>query len=290
MTDIKKFEGGTNKDNEAPKNKVKYPYNWVQQTSAGHRIELNNTKDAERVRILNGNGNFIDQDEKNNTTLKSYNDTYILSDHNLVIKVGKDLKTDMVNLHVIGNVHLYVEGDMHTEVEGDRYDTVNGNWQQTCGGVMTTRAEENMAIQSKNVMKLESNSYTNKTTFLLNDLSEGGSVKEDVKGNYEVRIQKPTSTFSIKSDGDVRINADMCRYENVGGNYITEVGGKVRTNVKGRSHSCINGGAFEGMLAIPASSSYDISVTGNTSLSSTGNYNISATGNVNVVGNEIYLN
>ena len=29
-------------------------------------------------------------------------------------------------------------------------------------------------------MKLQSNAYTNKTTFLENDLSEGGSVKENV--------------------------------------------------------------------------------------------------------------
>ena len=286
------FEGGTEVKNDAPKMKVQYPYNWVQQTSAGHRIEMNNTKGAERVRILNGNGNFLDMDELKNNSLVSYNDTYILSDHNLVIKVGTDVENDKCVLQVVGDVHLYVEGDMHTEVEGDRYDRVNGNWQQECGGVMTTRAEENLAITSKNTMKLKSNSYVNTTTFLLNDLSEGGSIKENVKGNYEVKIQKPTATFSVKSDGDVRIQSNMCRYDFIGRNYMTEVRGKVSTQVEGNDLECINGGAFEGMVNIAPfpNSSYDITVTGNTSLSNTGNYNISASGNVNIAGTEIYLN
>ena len=133
MTDL--FQGGTNQENDSPQTKVQYPKNWIQETSAGHRIEMNNTEDAERIRILNATGNFIDLDEKNDTYLKSKNDTYILSDHNLVIKVGKDIKTDRVVLQVIGDVNLYVEGDMHTEVEGDRFDRVNGNYQMQVGGV-----------------------------------------------------------------------------------------------------------------------------------------------------------
>ena len=136
---------------------------------------------------------------------------------------------------------------MHTEVEGNRYDQINGNWEMKCGGVMYVRAEENMALSSKNQMKLSSNSYENKTTFLLNDLSEGGSVKENVKGNYEVKIQKESSTFSIKSDGDV-YRCRNCRYEKVGGNFMTDVGGKVRTKISGGSFK-INGGAFEGMIS-----------------------------------------
>ena len=76
---IEPFSGGTNQENTAPDNKVKYPKNWIQETSAGHRIEMNNTEEFERIRILNGNGNFLDLDELNNNTLKSYNDTYILS-------------------------------------------------------------------------------------------------------------------------------------------------------------------------------------------------------------------
>ena len=200
---INPFTGGTDNPNESPDVKIQYPYNWVQATSAGHMFEMNNTEDGEYIRLLNANGNFLNIDEKQNNNLVSYNDTYILSDHNLVIKIGKDVETDRMALHVIGDVNIYVEGNMHSEVEGDRFDRVNGNYQMQVGGVCTIQSDENLAIQAKNEMKLQSNAYTNKTTFLENDLSEGGSVKENVKGNYEVKILKESSTFSINSDGDV---------------------------------------------------------------------------------------
>ena len=290
MADVNLFQGGNVEENDSPTIRVRYPKNYVQTTSAGHVLEMNNTKDGERIRLLNANGNFLDLDEKKNTTLKSYNDTYILSDHNLVIKVGTDVETDRVVLQVIGDVNLYVEGDMHTEVEGNRYDQINGNWEMKCGGVMYVRAEENMALSSKNQMKLSSNSYENKTTFLLNDLSEGGSIKENVKGNYEVKIQKESSTFSIKSDGDVRIGAANCRYEKVGGNFMTDVGGKVRTKISGGSFSCINGGAFEGMISAPASAGYDINVSGEMKTATSGNYVVAAGGNIDMNASAIYLN
>ena len=243
---------------------------------------MNNTEDGEYIRLLNANGNFLNIDEKNNNNLVSYNDTYILSDHNLVIKVGKDVNSDRMALHIIGDVNLYVEGNMHSEIEGDRFDRVNGNYQMQVGGVCTIQSDENMAIQAKNEMKLQSNAYTNKTVFLENDLSEGGSIKENVKGNYEVKILKESSTFSVSSDGDIRTRAARCRYEKVDGNLLTDVGGKLKTNVEGANISCIDGGAFFGMFSIPDSNAYKINVSGNIKMD--------ATGNVDIDGSEIYLN
>jgi len=282
MSDINPFTGGTNNPNTAPDTKIEYPLNWVQATSAGHMFEMNNTKEGEYIRLLNANGNFLNIDEKNNNNLVSYNDTYILSDHNLVIKVGKDVKSDRMALHIVGDVNLYVEGDMHSEVEGDRFDRVNGNYQMQVGGVCTIQSDENLAIQAKNEMKLQSNAYTNKTTFLENDLSEGGSVKENVAGNYEVKIQKSTSTFSVSSDGDIRTRAAGCRYEKVDGNLLTNVGGKIKTQVNGGNVSCINGGAFDAMISSPDSNAYKLNVSGTIKMD--------ATGNVDIDGTEIYLN
>ena len=284
------FQGGTDTSNETPATKVMYPKNWVQETSAGNRIEMNNTEDAERIRILNGNGNFIDLDEKNDNYLKSKNDTYILSDHNLVIKVGKDIKTDKVVLQVIGDVHLYVEGDMHTEVEGDRFERVNGNYQMQVGGVCTIQSDENLAIQAANEMRLKSNAYTNKTTFLENDLSAGGSIKENVKGNYEIRIQKPTAVFSVHSEGNLAFKTLGTRYEVTSGNEYHTVFGTVRDTVYGNSKTPLVGGNFVGAVDAPQSHSYLITVTGGMQTTATGAININADANVNITGAEIYLN
>ena len=233
MSDINPFTGGTDNPNTSPSVKIKYPYNWVQATSAGHMFEMNNTEDGEYIRLLNANGNFLNIDEKNNNNLVSYNDTYILSDHNLVIRVGKDIENDRMALHVVGDVNIYVEGNMHTEVEGDRFDRVNGNYQMQVGGVCTIQSYENMAIQAKNEMKLQSNAYTNKTVFLENDLSEGGSVKENVAGNYEIKILKGSSTFSVNSNGDIRSRAQGCRYEYTLGNQMNQIVGRQRTLING---------------------------------------------------------
>ena len=279
---INPFTGGTNDPNETPDVKIRYPYNWVQATSAGHMFEMNNTEDGEYIRLLNANGNFLNIDEKNNNNLVSYNDTYTLSDHNLVIRVGKDIENDRMALHVVGDVNIYVEGDMHSEVEGDRFDRVNGNYQMQVGGVCTIQSDENMAIQAKNEMRMRSNAYTNQTTFLYNDLSRGGSVTEYVRGNYEIKILKESSTFSVDSDGDIRTHASRCRYEKVDGNLLTDVGGKLKTNVEGANISCIDGGAFFGMFSIPDSNSYKINVSGNIKMD--------ASGIVDIDGSEIYLN
>ena len=227
------FSGGTIVNNLLPKLRIRYPKNWVQSTSIGHMFEMNSTRDGEYIRLLNANGNFLNLDQDQNNSLVSYNDTYILSDHNLVIKIGKDVETDRMALHVIGDVNIYVEGNMHSEVEGDRFDRVNGNYQMQVGGVCTIQSDENLAIQAKNEMKLQSNAYTNKTVFLENDLSEGGSVKENVAGNYEVKILKGSSTFSINSNGDIRSRAQGCRYEYTLGNQMNQIVGSQRTLIIG---------------------------------------------------------
>ena len=290
MANVNLFSGGSNQENTSPDIKIRYPQNYVEISSAGHVFERNNTKEGERFRMIHALGNTIDMDEKQNTNVVSYNDLIVLADHNVIIRCGEDPKTDKLCLQVIGDVNLYVEGDMHTEVEGDRYDIVNGNWQQECKGVYSLIADENMTIRSKNQMKLSSNSYENKTTFLFNDLSEGGSIKEDVKGNYEVRVQKETSTFSVRSEGDIRTEAKKCRYEKTDGNVMQQVSGKVRTQISGSSISCINGGAFDGMISSPTGNSYDINVTGVMNTTTSGNYNVTAGGNIDMDASAIYLN
>ena len=277
------FTGGSIVSNLLPLIKIRYPRNWVITSSAGHVLERNNTPEGERFRLIHCLGNTIDMDEKQNTNIVSYNDLIVLADRNVVIRCGEDPKTDKLCLQVVGDVNLYVEGDMHTEVEGNRYDMVNGNWQQECKGVYSVLADENMTIVSKNQMKLSSNSYENKTTFLFNDLSEGGSVKEDVKGNYEVRIQKVSSTFSVRSEGDIRTEANKCRYEKTDGNVIQQVGGKVKTNIDGGIFQCIPGGEIPGMMPFPSTNSYDINVA-------SGDYRLNVGGNVDIDATEIYLN
>ncbi len=284
------FSGGSETSNNTPKNKVKWPLNFVEATSAGHMFERNNTKGGERWRMIHALGNFYDMDEKNNTTVKVLGDEIHLCDHNMVLKVGTDLKSDRLVIQVIGDAHLVVEGDLHTKVQGDRFDTVDKNYNLTVGGVYTVLSKENLSIEAKNQMKLKSNSYENKTVFLYNDLTEGGSIKEDVKGNYEVNIQKEAATFSVRSEGDIRTEANKCSYEKVDGNKFTEIGAKYKTTVKGSELECIEGGAFDGMDTSLDNNEYKISTTGTMQINTTIQTQINGGGAVDINAGAIFLN
>lgn len=275
----------TNKENESPKQQTEYPRNYVQTTSAGHVFEMNNTENGERIRLLHAKGNFLDFDETGNTYMITREDKVEIVDHNCVIKIGKDPKKDKLVIQVIGDAHLYVEGDMHTEVDGNKYEQIGGNYEMKCGGVMLLQADENMAIKAEGKLKIKSNDFTNTATFMTCDLQEGGDSVEKIFGNKTIKVMKPTSTFAIESEGDMRVNAKGCYYQNVGKNMFTDVTGKAKLNVTGDTIKCIPGGAPQGMDATPpTTSSYGTEIgyeikTGSTSTKiSTEDFEMIATG------------
>ena len=82
-------------------------------------------------------------------------------------------------------------------------------------------------------------------------MSEGGSVKENVKGNYEIRIQKPTAVFSVHSEGNMAFKTLGTLYEVTDGNEYHTVFGKVRETVYGNERSPLAGGNFVGAVDVP---------------------------------------
>ena len=50
---LNRFSGGSETSNNSPDNPILWPHNWVQSTSGGHFLEMNNSKDGQRVRKLN---------------------------------------------------------------------------------------------------------------------------------------------------------------------------------------------------------------------------------------------
>ena len=263
--------GGTETPNNSPQQKTEYPKNYVQTTSAGHVFEMNNTEDGERVRLLHAKGNFLDFDEAGHTYMYTRNDKVEIVDHNCVIKIGKDPKKDKLVIQVIGDAHFYVEGDMHTEVDGNKYEQIGGNYEMKCGGVMLLQADENMAIKAENKLKIKSNDFTNTATFMTSDLQAGGDSVEKIFGNKTIKIMKPTSTLAIESEGNIRLNAEGCLYQNVGKNMFTDVTGKAKLKVTGDTITCLPGGAPQGMdVTAPTTSAYGTQIgyqidTGSTS-------------------------
>lgn len=250
--------GGSVTENESPQTVTIYPKNYVTTTSCGHTIELDNSEDGERIRVIHGKtGNVVEMNEEGDTLIQCKKNLNLNSEETTTLKVGKDPKKDKLLIEVVGDCHLGVEGDLHTEVFGDRYDMVHGLWQQTAKGALMIKGSDDIGIQSDSELRMIANSVNTTATFTNTNIKKGGQVVEEIHGNRVIRMSKEGGTFAIESEGDLRFNVKGCRYDNIGRNYFTEVQGKIKIKAVGDDIDCLQGGAPDGMnVSKPGDSPY----------------------------------
>ena len=289
MTELTGYSGGTVEEGSSVSNPIVWPKNFVQSTSCGHMIEMNNTPKGERIRLIHGTTkNYIDMDVKGSTDIYAHKDIHMLAKESMTLDVGEDPTKHMLVLNIKGDVRMTVEGNTEIECEGDLNTKCDGDYNLTVGGVYSLNTKTSLAFKTDKTFRVESAKYEN-----IGTLYESSHIaREEKVGKFHSITQTdPIGAIATYAEGNIRSEAVACRYDKTVGNKFTEVKGKHRENVVGNSYDCIDGGQPENMVdeTLP-NSSYDVSVTGNNSLSTTGNYNISAGGNVNVAGEEIYLN
>ena len=292
---------GNEESNNNPQHITNYPKNWVTVTSAGHVLEFDNSKDGERIRLINGKtGSVFEMDELSDTYVISSRDLHLNSDKTTTLKVGKNKKEDKLIIQVIGDAHLNVEGDLHTEVEGNRYDRVDGEYQLKVGGTISIDSASNIGINSDNELRVIANSVNQRMTFAHLDMLAGGQLTEVINGNRVIRMNKEGGTFAIESAGDLRFNVDGCHYSSIGRNSFTEVQGKAKTTTHGNNIDCIEGGAPPKMNTSTSSGvgwelqtgSSDVKInTNDFVMSASGTANMAASSRFDIVcNNGIYLN
>ena len=221
---LTRFSGGAETSNNTPDNPIMWPHNWVQATSAGHFLEMNNSKDGQRVRIVHGKTkNYIDMDVKKNTQIKSHQDFIVRSDRNTVFEVGKDPDNDMMSITVRGDLRLYVEGDTHYEVEGDFNHRVNGDYKLTVGGNLFNETKSNYSLKSEGgEVRINSATYTNNGTFYKSHFK---TAEQKTDKFHEITQTSSTGVVQIESKGNIRTKAEGCRYDHTMGNKFTDVDG-----------------------------------------------------------------
>jgi hypothetical protein len=289
MTELTGYSGGTVEEGSSVNNPIVWPKNFVQSTSCGHMIEMNNTPKGERIRLIHGTTkNYIDMDVKANTDIYSHKDIHMLAKESMTLNVGEDPEKHMLVLNIVGDVRMTVEGNTEIECEGDLNTRCDGDYNLTVGGVYSLNTKTSLAFKTDKTFRVESAKYENIGTLYE---SRHTAREENVKKFHSITQTDPIGAIATYAEGNIRSEAVACRYDKTVGNKFTEVKGKHRENVVGNSYDCIDGGQPEEMVDTPLpNSSYDVSVTGNNSLSTSGNFNISAGGNVNVAGEAIYLN
>ena len=239
-----RFSGGTETSNNTPDNPIMWPHNFVQATSCGHFIEINNTRNGQRVRLVHGKTrNYIDMDVKKNTQIKSHKDFIVRADRNGVFEFGKDPESDLMTLTVRGDLRIYVEGDTHYEVEGDFNHRVNGEYKLTVGGNIFQETKSNYSLKSEGgEVRIHSATYNNEGTFYNSHFK---TIEQKTDKFHTIEQTSSTGAIKIKTKGVMGFDTQGTKYDCVQGNEYHTVFGKVVMNVFANDADDIEGGTNE---------------------------------------------
>lgn len=194
-----------------------YPENMTYTTSSGHVIEVDDTKDAERIKVFHRTGTMLEihpdgtivrrhvkddyrlttgnkfsSTEGNNTYLVKGDDDFRLNGDQRTkidksrfeqIDVDEEVKIDGNQTIVIGKDEtITIHGNETLEVDGDRKRTVHGNESVQIDGNETVTIEKNndVTINGKCTIDVQGNTVLRAPNI---QLGEDGAVEPSVLGN-----------------------------------------------------------------------------------------------------------
>ena len=118
-----------------------YPYNKAHYTESGHIVELDDTRDNERISIEHRTGTFYEIDKDGNEIHRVVNDNYTV--------ICKDNE-----LFVGGKVKVVVKGDADIAVVGETKVESSGKMKIIAQKDLDIEGEKDINIKAKNLMKL----------------------------------------------------------------------------------------------------------------------------------------
>jgi len=133
-------KSGANVSQEEPdstNDKTAYPYNRVLETESGHIIELDDTKNNERVRVYHKSGSYIEIKPDGSFVQKS------VGDENHYIHYGD------VQEHIKKSVKSYIENNMDVIIEGYVKRAIKGTYNEHISGLMTIDADGKLLINGE---------------------------------------------------------------------------------------------------------------------------------------------
>lgn len=141
-----------NVDMQEPKptaNKVQYTKNNVIETTSGHIIELDDSTNNERIRVIHKSGSYMEMKPDGSFVTKSQSgeENYLILEGNLNEHIKKGVKTYIeenldeiiageVKRQIKLNLSEHINGDLNLTVDGDINWTVGGNVNWTVGSTI----------------------------------------------------------------------------------------------------------------------------------------------------------
>jgi hypothetical protein len=111
-----------------------YPHNKVIETESGHKIELDDTPGAERIRVHHHSGSFIEMHPEGDVVFRQKNK------YNIVIENDNCHVQGSINLLVDGNVKQFIRGNLDVFTAGNMSFKSGGNISFDAAGGYTEAA------------------------------------------------------------------------------------------------------------------------------------------------------
>jgi hypothetical protein len=132
---------GSSWDQPDPSYKTLPPFNEVIETESGHVLELDDTKDSERINLAHRTGTFIEMRPDGSQITRIVKDNYqIISGNNFVVVEGN------CNVTINGNANIYVKGNSVEKIDGNADITVKGNSVEKVNGNATVGVDGNASL------------------------------------------------------------------------------------------------------------------------------------------------
>jgi hypothetical protein len=131
LTGIKYTASKSWSEPKSPYNAI-YPYNHVTETESGHYIELDDTKNSERLHFYHRTGTFIEMHPTGDRVDKIVGDNYtIILKNNQIVVLGD------CNITVQKDCNLKVEGNLNMDVSKNVSWKIGGTMNWDVGGAVT---------------------------------------------------------------------------------------------------------------------------------------------------------
>lgn len=167
-----------------------YPYNNVIATEGGHKFEMDDTPERERVRLSHRTGTFIEMHPNGDEVHKVFGDGY-----EITIKNKNVLIKGTCNIQIEGDCNMNVLKDMNVQVAGDYNLLVQGKTNIRSHKDISVSGDEDVSISANENFGGALRLSAADNLYLASDLVVGGSISADIISS-ETRVNAGTGVYA----------------------------------------------------------------------------------------------
>jgi hypothetical protein len=137
---------------------AQYPDNHTWTTKGGHKFEVDDTPNAERIHIYHKSGTYVEINNEGRVVTKVMNDNIevVMKDKWVHVEGNGDVRIrGNLNVHIEGNATVTVDGNTDVQVGGNATVNVDGTTSVHSGGAMSIRGDSTIDVVASSTLTLK---------------------------------------------------------------------------------------------------------------------------------------